>query len=223
LVRGSRPLRWTLATATVTYGLWAVAGILEPLYVRDVLEASDTTFALIQTVFGIGMVGTGVLVARLGDRIATPRTVALAVIASGAASAAYFGTKSVALAYLGVFLWGIDVAFFLAPVKTLLQRSTPAEAHGRVLSINTSLEPAAAVVLAPLAGFALGYLSVQTLALTLAVCVTIAGLLALRTSPPIEPAVIATGVTGVTAGTDEGGETAAHLGSPTPLAGPAPG
>jgi predicted MFS family arabinose efflux permease len=119
----------------VTYVLWALFGVLEPLYVRDVLGASDTTFALLQTVFGVGLVGVGLVIAALGDRVATPRHVAVATVVSGATAALYLGTESLAVAVVGVFLWGVDVAFFYVPAKTLLQRYTPRRAHGRVLSI----------------------------------------------------------------------------------------
>ena len=40
----------------------------------------------------------------------------------------------VVLAFVGVFLWGIDVAFFAAPMRTLLQRHTPEHTQGRVLA-----------------------------------------------------------------------------------------
>ena len=43
------------------YALWAVFGVLEPLYVRDVLGGTDAMFALLQTVFGVGLVLTGLL------------------------------------------------------------------------------------------------------------------------------------------------------------------
>ena len=45
-------LAWT--GAPFVYALWAVFGVLEPLYVRDVLGGSDAMFALLQTVFGVG-------------------------------------------------------------------------------------------------------------------------------------------------------------------------
>ena len=60
------------------------------------------------------------------------------------------------MAFIGVFLWGVDTAFFFVPARTLLQRYAPAAFHGRVLSLNQSLEPAAGIVMTPLAAVALG-------------------------------------------------------------------
>ena len=157
------------------YALWAVFGVLEPLYVRDVLHASDDTFALLQTVFGVGLVVTGLLLAVLGDRIARPRYVAIAMIVSGATAALYLGTESKTIAFIGVFLWGVDTAFFYVPARTLLQRYTPARFHGRVLSLDQSLEPAAGIVMTPLAALALGVVSVRTLGVAAGALATVGG------------------------------------------------
>jgi predicted MFS family arabinose efflux permease len=194
LVRETPGLRWTLGVASVTYVLWALFGVLEPLYVRDVLGASDTTFALLQTVFGVGLVGAGLVIAALGDRVATPRHVAVATVVSGATAALYLGTESLAVAVVGVFLWGVDVAFFYVPAKTLLQRYTPRRAHGRVLSINESLEPLADLVIAPVAALVVAVLGIRLLGVTGGALAAVAGLVALRLSrrlgpvpPPTEP------------------------------------
>ncbi len=194
LVRRTPGLRWTFAVATVTYGLWGLFGVLEPLYVRDVLGASDTTFALLQTVFGVGLVGAGLAIAALGDRVATPRCVALATIVSGTTAALYLGTESLAVATIGVFLWGVDVAFFYVPAKTLLQRYTPRRAHGRVLSLNESLEPLSDLLAAPVAALAVGALGVRILGISGGILAAVAGLVALHLArrlgplpPPVEP------------------------------------
>ena len=85
------------------------------------------------------------------------------MIVSGATAALYLGTESVVVAFVGVFLWGVDTAFFYVPARTLLQRYAPAAFHGRVLSLNQSLEPTAGIVMTPLAALALGVVSVQAL------------------------------------------------------------
>jgi predicted MFS family arabinose efflux permease len=156
-----------------------VFGVLEPLYVRDVLGASEDTFALLQTVFGVGLVLTGLLLAVVGERIARPRYVAIAMIVSGATAALYLGTESMVVAYVGVFLWGVDTAFFFVPARTLLQRYAPARFHGRVLSLNQSLEPAAGIVMTPLAALALGVVSVRVLGVTAGALATVGGVVLL--------------------------------------------
>ena len=188
IVRRAPGLQWTFAVAVSTYGLWALFGVLEPLYVRDVLKQSETTFALFQMVFGAGLVGAGLLLAVLGDRMARPRYVAMTMIVSGATAAMYLSTRSLPVAYAGVFLWGVDVAFFYVPAKTLLQRYTPVEAHGRILSINQSLEPMTEIVVAPLAAVAVGLIGVRVLGLVggavIAALGVVAIVLARRLGPP---------------------------------------
>ncbi|HEX8769910.1 MAG TPA: MFS transporter, partial [Acidimicrobiales bacterium] len=187
LVRRTQGLRWTLGVATVTFTLWGLFGVLEPLYVRDVLGRSDTVFAVLQTVFGIGLVGAGLTLARLGDRMARPPYVAIATIVSGATAALYLSTESLVVAFVGVFLWGIDVAFFYVPAKTLLQRYGPTAAHGRILSINQSLEAAGAVIATPVAAIAAGTLGVQLLGVVGGAAAAVAGIVALRLARRLDP------------------------------------
>jgi sugar phosphate permease len=175
LARRTRGLRWPLSVAGCVYRLWAAFGVLEPLYVRDVLGGSDAMFALLQTVFGVGLVLTGLVLAVVGDRVARPRYVALAMIVSGITAALYLGTESEVVAFVGVFLWGVDTAFFFVPTRTLLQRYAPAVFHGRVLSLNQSLEPAAGIVMTPLAAIALGVVDVQALGIVAGAIATVVG------------------------------------------------
>jgi predicted MFS family arabinose efflux permease len=179
LARRTRGLRWTLSVAACVYLLWAMFGVLEPLYVRDVLGGSDAMFALLQTVFGVGPVLTGLVLAVVGERVARPRYVALAMIVSGLTAALYLGTRSEVVAFVGVFLWGVDTAFFFVPTRTLLQRYAPAAFHGRVLSLNQSLEPATGIVMTPLAALALGVVSVQALGVVSGAVATVVGVVLL--------------------------------------------
>jgi predicted MFS family arabinose efflux permease len=191
MTRRTEGLRWTLAVASCVYLLWAAFGVLEPLYVRDVLRGSEETFALLQMVFGIGLVLTGLSLAIVGERIARPRYVAIAMVVSGLTAALYLGTESVIVAFVGVFLWGVDTAFFYVPARTLLQRYAPTAFHGRVLSLNQSLEPAAGIVMTPLVALALAVVSVRMVGITAGVIATIGGLVLLRLarnlSPPPRP------------------------------------
>lgn len=175
-------VRWTLALSATTFSLWALFAVLEPLYVRDVLGQSDTVFALFQTVFGVGLVGGGIVLALLGDRLARPRYVAMATVASGLTAAAYLGTRSVVVAVLALLVWGAEVAFFLAPAKTLLQRYSPIVAHGRILSLNQALEPVADVVASPIGAAAVGLIGVQVAGVGGGLLAAAAGLVAVRTS-----------------------------------------
>jgi sugar phosphate permease len=127
------------------------------------------------------------VLAGLGDRVARPGHVAVATILSGATAALYVATESLAVAYVGVFLWGVDVAFFDVPAKTLMQRYAPTRFHGRVLSINQSLEPLADVIVAPAAALALGFVGVQLLGVVGGGIAAVGGLYAWRRSRHLGP------------------------------------
>jgi predicted MFS family arabinose efflux permease len=187
MARRTDGLRWTLAVASCVYLLWAAFGVLEPLYVRDVLGGSEEMFALLQTVFGVGLVVTGLSLAVVGERIARPRYVAIAMVVSGLTAALYLGTESEIVAFVGVFLWGVDTAFFYVPARTLLQRYAPTAFHGRVLSLNQSLEPAAGIVMTPLVALALAVVSIQVLGIAAGVIATIGGLVLLRLARNLSP------------------------------------
>jgi hypothetical protein len=97
------------------------------------------------------------------------------MIVSGATAALYLGTESTVVAFVGVFLWGVDTAFFFVPARTLLQRYAPVAFHGRVLSINQSLEPAAGIVATPVVAVALGVGGIQTLGIVAGAIATVGG------------------------------------------------
>ena len=134
IVRGT-PVAVTLFT--LGFAMWLSYGtfaVLEPLYVRDVLDAPVTTLALLQTVFGVGLVGTGLSLPVLRRHLERTGALALVIVAAGVSAGLYGGTSNVAVAFGGVFLWGIASGLFGAPSRTLLVRATPDGAHGRVLA-----------------------------------------------------------------------------------------
>jgi predicted MFS family arabinose efflux permease len=136
LIRASGILRRTIACTLVVHVLYGAALLSEPLYVRDVLHHSPTTFAALQTAFGIFLVAGGLVAARYGERMATFGWVAAGVLGSALTEVLYLGTPVVAIAFVGVILWGVATALIVGPSRTVLQRSSPEVAHGRILSAD---------------------------------------------------------------------------------------
>jgi predicted MFS family arabinose efflux permease len=136
LIARTPVLRRTVTCTAIVFGIYGLAFLAEPLYVRDVLERSPATFAVLQVVFGIFLIGGGIIAARLGDRIATFRWVAVGAASSGLAAIVYLGTPWVGVAFLGVALWGVCTAVISGPSRTVLHRATPEHAHGRVLAAD---------------------------------------------------------------------------------------
>jgi MFS-type transporter involved in bile tolerance (Atg22 family) len=115
--------------------------------------------------------------------VAGARSLAIAVVLSGLTAALYVGTHSVVLAYLGVFGWGVDVAFFSAPSRTMLQRASPAHAHGRVLALYRTTHSAADVLAIPLTGLVIGLVGVQVAGVAVGALATVAGIIGLLAIP----------------------------------------
>lgn len=136
LIRRSGHLRRAVALTFSVHLLYGAALLCEPLYVRDTLGESPRVFAALQTAFGIFMVFGGLVAARVGERMASLRWVGIGVFCSGLSAIVYLGTPWVAVAFLGVGLWGIATAVIAGPSRTVLQRAAPERAHGRVLSAD---------------------------------------------------------------------------------------
>jgi MFS family permease len=98
------------------------------------------------------LVGGGVLAARLGERLASFGWVVLGVGTSGLTAVVYLGTPWLIVAFAGVAAWGVATAIISGPSRTLLQRSSPERAHGRVLSADMVAASTAELVGVGLAG-----------------------------------------------------------------------
>ena len=139
-VVGARPaLQRLLILATSVYLIWGAFIVVEPIYVREILHGTPTTFALLQTTFGVGLFATGLIVTRLGDRVAHTGIVCAGAIGSGLAAMVYVGSATTAVAFGGILLWGIVTGMLIAPLRTLVQRESPVEAQGRVFALDGTL------------------------------------------------------------------------------------
>ena len=154
-------LRRVVAGTFAVHLLYGTALLAEPLYVRDVLERSASVFAALQTAFGVCLVVGGLLAARLGERLASFGWVALGVGMSGLTAIVYLGTPYVLVAFIGVGLWGVATAVIAGPSRTVLQRSSPERAHGRVLSADLMAGSGAELVGVAAAGVLVGAFGVQ--------------------------------------------------------------
>jgi DHA3 family macrolide efflux protein-like MFS transporter len=194
LVARSRPLRRTMALTGSVYFLYGSALLLEPVYVRDVLDRGVDTFAYLQTAFGVFLVAFGFWVARMGDRAASIPVIALAVIGSALGAVFYLGTQSIVVAFVGVMAWGAVTAFLSGPSRTVLQRHSPAASQGRVLAVDRTVEGVAHLVAMPVAAGLAGAFGVQVAAVVIAALVGAVGVAGWRWER--EPAPLTAAVVG---------------------------
>ena len=194
IVATEPPLRATVALMSGVYFLYGTALMLEPIYVRDVLERPVSTFALLQTAFGVCLVATGIVVARLGDRVAGLRVLSLAVAGSALGAVWYLGTTSVVMAFAGVMAWGAITAFLAGPSRTLLQRNAPPGAQGRVLAVDQTVEGLGHLVAMPIAAALAATLGIQGAAVVIGLGVVTLGVGGLLRTSGIEVAAPTTAV-----------------------------
>ena len=198
VVRARPELRRLFVLAGSVYLIWGAFVVVEPIYVREVLHGTPTLFAMLQSTFGIGLVVTGIVVARLGDRLVRWSVVCIAAIGSAAGAALYVGTATVAVAFVGLFLWGVVTALLISPMRTLMQRAAPVETHGRVFAFDGMVHSTADLVSLPVVGLAAGLVGVQVAGVGMAVLPLAGGLLTWRnvrrsrTAAPVVPAEVAT-------------------------------
>ena len=198
VVRARPELRRLFVLAGSVYLIWGAFVVVEPIYVREVLHGTPTLFAMLQSTFGIGLVATGIVVARLGDRLVRWSVVCIAAIGSAAGAALYVGTATVAVAFVGLFLWGVVTALLISPMRTLMQRAAPVETHGRVFAFDGMVHSTADLVSLPVVGLAAGLVGVQVAGVGMAVLPLAGGLLTWRnvrrsrTATPVAATEVAT-------------------------------
>ena len=103
-----------------------------------------------------------------------------------------------AVAFLGVALWGVATAVISGPSRTVLQRSSPERAHGRVLSADYVAANTAELLGLGIAGVLVSALGVPWSVLILGLSVSsVAASMALadrreqRARPPATPEPVA--------------------------------
>jgi predicted MFS family arabinose efflux permease len=151
-----------VACTALVHLLYGAALLVEPLYVRDVLGRSEQVFAGLQTLFGLTLVGGGLLVARAGERLARFSVVVAGVAGSGAAAFVYLGTPWLGVAVAGVLLWGLTTALMGGPSRTVIQRATRETEHGRVLAADLMVGSMAEVVGIATLGLVIDALGIRT-------------------------------------------------------------
>jgi predicted MFS family arabinose efflux permease len=152
LVRAVMP-----AVAAVAIGLGALFS-LGIVFVRDVLDASDTEFGVLIALFGVGAAGGLVVLQRRHARDPIRET-RLGVAAIGAIVAVFSLAPSTGLAFAGALVFGAAAAFTLAAGMGAIQSAT--DGHQRVLAfaafhVVIRLGLGVAAIAAGLAGDALG-------------------------------------------------------------------
>ncbi len=143
-------LRTLLLTEAIAIVFLAAVEPVEVLYVKTTLDAGDLGYGLLVTSWGIGAAGGAVVFARATHRPLAPMLTG-GVFFLGVAYLGYAAAPTLALACVAAFIGGVGNGIHWPSLISAVQKLTPTELHGRLMSAVGSIN-----ALCPALGFALG-------------------------------------------------------------------
>ena len=174
------PLFLVVAMVELTYGAQTVQLVV---YAERSLDLGSGGYGVLLTALGVG----GLLSAIVNGRLASSRTVAVAIVATGAVACAtqiaYAGTDLVGIALAVTVIGGAGLVACEVVAETALARIVPSEALGRVMGVFDAFSVLAMVAGALLAPLLIDWASLDASLLILggaALLVTLSCLIALR-------------------------------------------
>ena len=132
---------------------WMVLG---PQFAREQVGATGGSATLLYTMLGFGQFCTSMWLLRNSHRVKQKGLWFMCGLTTGSIVQIFIGPAPsyVGLAFI-LFAWGLTGGFYLNLNQTLLQRNTPPEVMGRVMSVHSLLM----VGLAPMGALVIGYVA----------------------------------------------------------------
>lgn len=132
---GGRAVWWPLGLNLAVWISYGCFTVLEILYVKDVLVAPIAVFALLQGVFGAGLMVTSSVITKVQSILLRRSILECTALCIAAAEVLYVGTRSIDVAVAGAFLWGVAAAVFGPACRTALLGALPVGQHGRAMAL----------------------------------------------------------------------------------------
>ncbi len=110
-----------------------IINVLIVVFVKAILHGDASTFGLLITFQGIGMLAGAVLVGQLGKRLKPAYLLALGTVPAGIAVLAIVNVANIVLTLALITVVGVLVVSFFITEQTLLQSAVADEYRGRVL------------------------------------------------------------------------------------------
>lgn len=156
------------------------------LYLRDVLDLPASWFGVMLAVGAIGGLAGGLVAARIGRAIGLRWTIVGSLLVAAAGQLALGTTSSIVVTALVLTASSWVFAVWNVAARTLIQRRTPPQMLGRVVSINTTVITAASLLGALLGGLTAQYLGLHApflFGVPLLLTAAVVGWRALRQTP----------------------------------------
>jgi hypothetical protein len=171
-------LRVTVTAAVAALLFISASMTVEVFYVRDVVGAGGTGYALVFAAWTVGMVGGALTLApRVKTALATAAMLALALQGAGIAASACWPVLAWAMA--GYFAGGIGHGVKNVLMRTLIQERIPREKHGRAFAAYGAARNTAELGALGLGGVMVATLGAQPALLIAGLGPVVAGLAAI--------------------------------------------
>jgi DHA3 family macrolide efflux protein-like MFS transporter len=134
-------LTTTIQAAVAEYGLGALTALSPLLIAALPLGRMDapTAYGLFEMMMGAGLVGGGLVLGGLAERLPKGPSIIAAFTVTGAALMALAATGSLLVAIVVAAVLGVANVTFVVPSQTLFQQRTPGEMLGRVVAIRLAV------------------------------------------------------------------------------------
>jgi predicted MFS family arabinose efflux permease len=147
----SMPLLWiSFVMLSAIYMLSYNFTVTLPLFVTDTLHSSGGVFTVLYSVFGVGAVVGGLVVAH--RNLVRMRHIVVGAFALGFTMLVLAFMPGVGAAVPAVFLVGMASILYLTATTAIVQVEAKPEMHGRVLSLQTVVLGGSALIGGPVLG-----------------------------------------------------------------------
>jgi MFS family permease len=151
--RATGPIRNLLLLLGVTCGLGFQYMILLPVYADHILEAGPKAYGLMVAAFGLGSLGSAVVMTRRLDRWALRRNLLIGLGVSGVSMAVFAWSRALPLTLAMGLGAGFGLILYVASTNVMLQLTTEDRFRGRIMSLYTFMFVGTAPLGALLAGW----------------------------------------------------------------------
>jgi DHA3 family macrolide efflux protein-like MFS transporter len=175
-------LATTIQASVAEYGLGALTALSPLLILALPLDGLDTptAYGLFDMSMGIGLVGGGVVIGGLAERLPKGPSIVAAFAALGVAVIGLAATQNLILALILAAGVGVANATFVVPSQTIFQQRTPGEMLGRVVAIRLAVVNAMLAVAMITSGWLAGSIGFRPILAACGLLTLAAGLAGLR-------------------------------------------
>ena len=135
--RATGPIRNLLLLLGVTCGLGFQYMILLPVYADHILKSGPKAYGLMVAAFGLGSLGSAVVMTRRLDRWALRRNLLIGLGVSGVSMAVFAWSRALPLTLAMGLGAGFGLILYVASTNVMLQLTTEDRFRGRVMSLYT--------------------------------------------------------------------------------------